>query len=70
LEIVAKAATVLQLVYAAWKKRPHPGIQRLGARIGEYMNALWRYCTFASQEAPWPFSPWPREIIQRDLGGR
>ncbi len=61
LEIVVKVVTVLQLIYVAWKKHPNPGMQRLGAMIGDYTNALWRYCTFASQEAPWPFNPWPRD---------
>lgn len=61
LEIVVKVVTVLQLIYVAWKKRPNPAMQRLGAMIGDYTNALWRYGTFASQEAPWPFNPWPRD---------
>lgn len=61
LELLVKAAMVLQFVYVAWKKRPHLGMQRFGASVGEYMNALWRFCTFASDEAPWPFRPWPRE---------
>lgn len=61
LELLVKAAMVLQFIYVAWKKRPHLGMRRFGASVGEYMNALWRFCTFASDEAPWPFRPWPRE---------
>lgn len=61
LEIVVKLVTVLQFVYVAWRKRPNTAMQRLGAMIGDYTNALWRYGTFASHEAPWPFSPWPRD---------
>lgn len=60
LELLVKAVTVLQLVHVACKKRPHLGMQRLGDMIGEYTYGLWRYCTFASHQTPWPFSPWPR----------
>lgn len=61
LELLVKATMVLQFVHVAWKKRPHLGMQRFGASVGEYMNALWRFCTFASDQPPWPFRPWPRE---------
>ena len=60
LEFVAKTVTVAQFIFVAWQKRPHPGMQRLGTMIAEYMHAMWRYCTFASDDAPWPFRPWPR----------
>jgi hypothetical protein len=60
LEVVVKAATFTQFVFFAWRKRPHAGTQRLGTTIARYMCSLWLYCTFASDEAPWPFSPWPR----------
>jgi hypothetical protein len=64
LELLVKALTLLQLLYVAWKKRPQRGIQRLGAMIGDYTNSLWRYCTFSSDTAPWPFSPWPRGELE------
>ena len=60
LEFVAKALTVLQFIFVAWQKRPHRGMQALGTMIAEYMFGLWRYCTFVSDDAPWPFRPWPR----------
>ena len=60
LEMVAKTVTVMQFIFVAWQKRPHPGMQRLGTMIAEYMHDLWGYCTFASDDAPWPFRPWPR----------
>jgi len=60
LELVAKTLTVAQFIFCAWKKRPHRGMQRLGEMIARYMQQMWLYCTFASDEAPWPFSPWPR----------
>jgi len=64
LEIVVKAVTVLQFIFVAWKKQPHAGMQRLGEVIAEYMAALWLYCTFASDDAPWPFRRWPRDAAE------
>ena len=60
LEVVAKTVTVAQFLFVVWKKRPHQGMARFGNMISEYMHALWRYCTFASDDPPWPFRPWPR----------
>ena len=57
LEILIKALTVVQFIFVAWQKRPHPGMQRLGMMISEYICTMWKYCTFASDEAPWPFKP-------------
>lgn len=63
IELVAKVVTVAQFVFLAWRKQPHPGMQRLGAMLSEYMYAMWRYCTFASDDAPWPFKPWPKGLV-------
>jgi len=60
LEVVVKSLTVAQFLFVAWRKRPHDGMKRWGAMIAAYMNQMWQYCTFASDAAPWPFSPWPR----------
>ncbi len=60
LEIVVKSLTLGQFAFFAWRKRPHAGMKLLGAMIAEYMNQMWKYCTFSSDAAPWPFSPWPR----------
>jgi hypothetical protein len=60
LEFVVKSLTVTQFLFVAWRKRPHARLQRWGETIATYMNQMWRYCTFASDTAPWPFSPWPR----------
>jgi len=65
IELVAKIVTVAQFVWFAWRKQPHPGMQRLGAMLSEYMHAMWRYCTFASNDAPWPFEPWPRGKVDQ-----
>ena len=59
LEIVVKAVTVLQFVFVGWKKQPHAGMQHLGEMIVQYMAEKWLYCTFASDDAPWPFGSWP-----------
>ena len=54
-EFLAKIVTVAQFLFVVWKKQPHPEMQRLGTTIAVYMHDLWRYCTFASDDPPWPF---------------
>ena len=56
-EILAKVLTVAQLIFVVWQRRPNPKLQRLGAVVASYIHDLWRYCTFASDQAPWPFKP-------------
>ena len=60
LELAVKAVMVVQLLFVAWRRRPHALLQRAGAMLARYMQELWGYCTFASDHAPWPFGPWPR----------
>ena len=55
LELIAKILVGTQLLFVVWRRKPHPGMQRLGTMIAEYMHDLWRYCTFASDQSPWPF---------------
>lgn len=66
LEIVVKAVTVLQFVFVGWKKQPHAGMQHLGEMIDQYMAEMWLYCTFASDDAPWPFGSWPRGAAETE----
>jgi hypothetical protein len=60
LELAVKAVMVVQLLFVAWRRRPHALLQRAGGMLAQYMQELWGYCTFASDHAPWPFGPWPR----------
>ncbi len=54
-ELIAKILVVSQLLYTVWQRSPHPGMQRLGTSIADYMCELWKYFSFASDNAPWPF---------------
>ncbi len=67
LEVIVKLVTVMQFIYIAWKKKPHKGMQLLGRMIADYMQMMWTYCTFASNHAPWPFTPWQRVDTKENL---
>ena len=34
---------------------PHPGVQRLGGAVADYVYRVWLYLTYNSNERPFPF---------------
>ena len=59
LEIVGKLLVVVQLGFVLWRRVPESRCRRFAAAYSAWMGALWAFVTFASDEAPWPFAPWP-----------
>ncbi len=50
---------LLQLVLAAATSAPNPRLQQLGRSLGRYLLQIAEFESFASEELPFPFSPWP-----------
>ena len=57
---------VLQLVLAA-TSAPNLRLQQLGRSLGRYLLQITEFESFASEELPFPFSPWPACNGQVDL---
>ena len=53
------ALAVVQLVLAIVTGGANERLQRFGRSLGRYFRQLTDFLSFASEEAPFPFSDWP-----------
>ena len=52
-------AAIVQFVLALVNDAPNAGLIALGRGLGLYLGQIADFVTFASEEAPFPFSAWP-----------
>jgi len=50
---------LVQLVLAILAGGPNERLRRFGRSLGQYLRQIAEFETFASVEAPFPFSDWP-----------
>lgn len=53
------ALAIVQLVLAIVAGGPNERLQHFGRNLGRYFRQLCDFLSFASEEAPFPFSDWP-----------
>jgi hypothetical protein len=48
----------------------HGGLLRFGDSLAQFLGQSAAYLSFASDDKPWPFAPWPRSqlSVERDDG--
>lgn len=56
---VLGALALVQLLFAVVSDGPNERLQRFGRGLGSYLRQLTDFVSFASEEAPFPFSDWP-----------
>ena len=71
-EIVLIAVVVFQFLAKLFTRKPNEHFTRFGTGLGRYLQQIVSYLTFASEEKPFPFSPWPSEpsiaVVPQDAG--
>lgn len=50
---------VVQLVLAAASDGPNERLRAFGCAVGRYLAQIAQFVSFATEEAPFPFSDWP-----------
>lgn len=56
---IAFALAVFQFIVVAIEGRPRDDLKQLTQNIVEYLRQLFGYITFAQDERPFPFAPFP-----------
>jgi hypothetical protein len=56
---VLGALALVQLLLAVLGHGPNERLQRFGRSLGLYLRQLTDFVSFASEDAPFPFSDWP-----------
>lgn len=58
---VLGVAVLLQLLYRLIKGEPNQNLTLFGASLSEYLAQIGRFGSFATEQKPWPFAPWPAQ---------
>jgi hypothetical protein len=56
---VLGALALVQLLFAVISDGPNERLQHFGRSLGQYLRQLTHFVSFATEEAPFPFSDWP-----------
>jgi hypothetical protein len=60
-EVVTLAVVVFQFVAGLFAGKPNDQLTRFGRNLARYFQQIIVYMTFATEEKPFPFAPWPDE---------
>ncbi len=58
-EVVIAAVVVTQFLFELIAGQPNQQLRSLGRSLGGYANEIIAYQTYASDDKPFPFAPWP-----------
>lgn len=54
-------ATILQFLLRLFTGEPNVELQKFGRSLGKYFGQLVSFALFNSEDAPFPFSEWPKD---------
>ena len=60
-ELVTLAVVVFQFLASLFAGKPNDRLTRFGRNLARYFQQITVYMTFATEEKPFPFTPWPDE---------
>ncbi len=60
-ELVTSAVVVFQFLASLFTGKPNDRMAHFGRNLARYFQQITVYMTFATEEKPFPFAPWPDE---------
>ena len=72
-EFVTLVVVVFQFLTSLFTGKPNDRLNRFGRNLAHYFQQITVYMTFATEEKPFPFAPWPDEpheeaLVEEDSG--
>jgi len=61
-ELVTFVVVVFQFLTSLFTGRPNDRLTRFGQNLARYLQQIIVFLTFATEEKPFPFAPWPNEF--------
>lgn len=66
-ELVSFAVIAFQFIASLFTGETNDQLSRFGRNLARYLQQITVYMTFASEEKPFPFTPWPDEPSEAPL---
>ncbi len=60
-EFITLAVVAFQFLASLFTGQPNDQLTRFGRNLARYLQQIIVYVTFATEEKPFPFTPWPNE---------
>lgn len=60
-EFIIFIVVVFQFLSSLFTSHPNHRLKRLGRNLARYLQQITVYWTFATEDKPFPFAPWPDE---------
>jgi hypothetical protein len=60
-ELIIFVVVVFQFLASLFTSQPNDQLTRFGRNLARYIQQITVYLTFATEEKPFPFTPWPNE---------
>ncbi len=60
-EMVCFAVVVFQFLASLFSGKPNDNLKNFGVNLGSYIRQIILFLTFATEEMPFPFAPWPQD---------
>jgi hypothetical protein len=60
-ELITFAVVAFQFLSSLFTGQPNDLLTRFGRNLARYLQQITVYMTFATEEKPFPFTPWPDE---------
>ena len=60
--VILTLTVIVQFLTQLLTGRPNEQVSKFGQNLASFVYQTIRFLTFASDEMPWPFSPWPDGI--------
>ena len=72
-ELITFAVVMFQFLASLFAGQPNDRLARFGRNLARYFQQITVYMTFATEEKPFPFAPWPDEpheeaLVEEDSG--
>ncbi len=66
-ELITFAVVMFQFLASLFAGQPNDRLARFGRNLARYFQQIAVYMTFATEEKPFPFAPWPDEPHEEAL---
>ena len=63
-KLVTSAVVVFQFLASLFAGKPNDRMAHFGRNLARYFQQITVYMTFATEEKPFPFAPWPDEPLE------
>jgi len=61
-EFITFVVVAFQFLASLFTGQPNDRLTRFGRNLARYLQQVTVYMTFATEEKPFPFTPWPDEL--------